>query len=561
MDKDHQPLSKKLRTEVTPVPIVPPPPPPEDNQVSVDPEVTTPNEKGSENERTPAFKLSQPRKLVIGSPEHRYAFSQPTIMPSNEKLPSGRVPSLSGGPLLPVSQKIGQEERGRRMKTYTQSPPKSPNRSPTRTLELIKLSPTKKSRMELQKLYDAQQAKISKKERLFIHQLVLNNFKSYAGSQIIGPFDPSFSAVVGPNGSGKSNVIDSMLFVFGFRANKMRQDRLSDLIHKSEEFPGLRSCSVEVHFRYATDKEGKDTEIIFDKELIVERRAFKNNSSKYYINGKESNYTEVTQMLRQEGIDLDHKRFLILQGEVDSGFNCTWVCPIIKGIPYYKAVKKLDIGGRFLNGLLKETLSFRHYNMMDETLLVNNIKEKCVFMSPVSYFDSFKNKEKTSLQYVLPDFQTSFIGYIHDKTKSTLPANAQTITLKDECFMIPETFFHPEMAKLLKPGIVETILESLSMLPEPLRPMMIGNIVCTGGNFNIPHFATRLTNELQGQLPMDWNCRVTAMKDENELTTWNAMSQFATTEAYVATRVTREEYWEHGVEWCTKNRFGYQNWI
>ena len=65
---------------------------------------------------------------------------------------------------------------------------------------------------------------------------------------------------------------------------------------------------------------------------------------------------------------------------IDSGFNCTWVVPIVKGIPYYKAIKKLDIGGRFLNGFLKETLSFRHYNVMDETILVNNIKEKCCLL-------------------------------------------------------------------------------------------------------------------------------------------------------------------------------------
>jgi len=32
---------------------------------------------------------------------------------------------------------------------------------------------------------------------------------------------------VGPNGSGKSNVIDAILFVFGFRANKMRQVKRS----------------------------------------------------------------------------------------------------------------------------------------------------------------------------------------------------------------------------------------------------------------------------------------------------------------------------------------------
>lgn len=108
-----------------------------------------------------------------------------------------------------------------------------------------------------------------------IREMVLENFKSYAGTQHVGPFhkvrccvacwcveggsccrqllhdgnrerggglprqqpDPDvalplrptqpnmpqcFSAVVGPNGSGKSNVIDAMLFVFGRRAKQVR---------------------------------------------------------------------------------------------------------------------------------------------------------------------------------------------------------------------------------------------------------------------------------------------------------------------------------------------------
>ncbi|MBE3048002.1 hypothetical protein IMZ48_36930, partial [Candidatus Bathyarchaeota archaeon] len=50
----------------------------------------------------------------------------------------------------------------------------------------------------------------------------------------------------------------------------------------------------------------------------MSRKAFKNNSSKYYINGKESTFTIVTTLLRDRGVDLDHKRFLILQGEVES---------------------------------------------------------------------------------------------------------------------------------------------------------------------------------------------------------------------------------------------------
>ena len=63
----------------------------------------------------------------------------------------------------------------------------------------------------------------------------------------------SFSAVVGPNGSGKSNTIDALLFVFGYRANKMRQGKLSELIHNSAGYPDLDHCGVEVHFREIID--------------------------------------------------------------------------------------------------------------------------------------------------------------------------------------------------------------------------------------------------------------------------------------------------------------------
>ena len=59
----------------------------------------------------------------------------------------------------------------------------------------------------------------------------------------------SFNAVIGPNGSGKSNVIDSLLFVFGFRAQKIRSKKLSVLIHNSDQHPNVQSCSVTIFFR------------------------------------------------------------------------------------------------------------------------------------------------------------------------------------------------------------------------------------------------------------------------------------------------------------------------
>ncbi|KAG0214660.1 hypothetical protein BGX28_001698 [Mortierella sp. GBA30] len=157
------------------------------------------------------------------------------------------------------------------------------------------------------------------KPRLVIEKMVLINFKSYAGRQEIGPFHKSFTSVVGPNGSGKSNVIDALLFVFGYRASKMRQGKLSELIHNSSGAEDLDSCSVEIHFCEILDLPGPDNfERIPESTLVVSRQAFQNNSSKYFVNNFLSSYTAVTTLLKGRGIDLDHKRFLILQGEVES---------------------------------------------------------------------------------------------------------------------------------------------------------------------------------------------------------------------------------------------------
>uniref|UniRef100_A0A8D0DA39 Structural maintenance of chromosomes protein 4 n=1 Tax=Sander lucioperca TaxID=283035 RepID=A0A8D0DA39_SANLU len=153
--------------------------------------------------------------------------------------------------------------------------------------------------------------------RLMITHLVNRNFKSYAGEQILGPFHKRFSCIIGPNGSGKSNVIDSMLFVFGYRAQKIRSKKLSVLIHSSDKHKDVQSCTVEVHFQKIIDKEGDDYEVIPNSKFYVARTANKDNSSAYHINAKKATFKEVGALLRSHGIDLDHNRFLILQGEVE----------------------------------------------------------------------------------------------------------------------------------------------------------------------------------------------------------------------------------------------------
>lgn len=107
------------------------------------------------------------------------------------------------------------------------------------------------------------------------------------------------------------------MFVLGYRAKKLRQGRLSELIHNSEGLLNLESCTVEVNFRFVSE-DSESLEPNSDERLCVSRTAYRNNSNKYHINGQISNFAEVTTLLKGHGVDLDHKRFLILQGEVES---------------------------------------------------------------------------------------------------------------------------------------------------------------------------------------------------------------------------------------------------
>lgn len=162
--------------------------------------------------------------------------------------------------------------------------------------------------------------------RLVISQLELENFKSYGGVRVIGPFHQRFSSIVGPNGSGKSNVLDAMLFAFGKRAKDMRLSKVSELIHKSDAFPDLPFARVTVSFMEIMDhpeeeeegKAGEDTfDIVPDTSFTISRVAYLNNTSKYFIGDKTSSFGEVTKMLLAKDIDLNNNRFLILQGEVE----------------------------------------------------------------------------------------------------------------------------------------------------------------------------------------------------------------------------------------------------
>lgn len=64
---------------------------------------------------------------------------------------------------------------------------------------------------------------------------------------------------------------------------------------------------------YCVMQDDGEYEVVAGSEFVITRVAFRDNSSKYYINDKTSNFTEVTTKLKAKGVDLDNNRFLILQ--------------------------------------------------------------------------------------------------------------------------------------------------------------------------------------------------------------------------------------------------------
>jgi structural maintenance of chromosome 2 len=74
---------------------------------------------------------------------------------------------------------------------------------------------------------------------MYIKEIVVEGFKSYAQRTVIGQFDPEFNAITGENGSGKSNILDAICFVLGI--SNLGQVRRIDETRSDSDFVAYRS--------------------------------------------------------------------------------------------------------------------------------------------------------------------------------------------------------------------------------------------------------------------------------------------------------------------------------
>ncbi|XP_067303132.1 structural maintenance of chromosomes 1A, like [Pseudorasbora parva] len=140
----------------------------------------------------------------------------------------------------------------------------------------------------------------------YLKLIEIENFKSYKGRQIIGPFH-KFTAIIGPNGSGKSNLMDAISFVLAEKTSNLRVKTLKDLIHGAPVGKPAANRAF-VSMVYQQDN-GQD--LTFSRIII-------GSSSEYRINSKVVGLADYSEELEKLGILIKARNFLVFQGAVES---------------------------------------------------------------------------------------------------------------------------------------------------------------------------------------------------------------------------------------------------
>ncbi|EYC29346.1 hypothetical protein Y032_0006g2927 [Ancylostoma ceylanicum] len=186
---------------------------------------------------------------------------------------------------------------------------------------------------------------------------------------------------------------------------------------------------------------------------------------------------------------------------VDCGFSSVTVAPFLDGKAIQQGLVRIDVGGKVLTNQLKEWISYRDLNVLEETYIMNQCKEDACFVSPdfdrdmkIAKYRDARNTIRR--EYVLPDFCRLSRGYLREPlkgSKSLQPEDApQAITINRERFALPELLFHPSDIGLNQMGVVEAVVESLSRCPINLRAALVQNISLVGGCTLFPGFRERL---------------------------------------------------------------------
>ena len=155
---------------------------------------------------------------------------------------------------------------------------------------------------------------------MFVEDVTIDGFKSYAQRVTVPGFDRHFNAITGLNGTGKSNILDSICFVLGItNLSQVRASTLQDLVYKQGQ-AGVTKASVTIVF---DNSEIKSSPVGYEgeKRLCVTREVVVGGRNRYLINGKGAQASSVANLFQSVQLNVNNPHFLIMQGRITKVLN------------------------------------------------------------------------------------------------------------------------------------------------------------------------------------------------------------------------------------------------
>ena len=242
---------------------------------------------------------------------------------------------------------------------------------------------------------------------------------------------------------------------------------------------------------------------------------------------------------------------------VDCGYSCTHVSPVYGGELLVNSVRRHAFGGKALTGYLRELASYRQYNVMDETALLDDVKHKLLFVSEdfdadLRLCDDTDAKDGGPLcaEYELPDY-TSVPGggggreSLFGDARGDPQATKNVLRVESERFAVPEILFSPRDVGCDQAGLADLVIDAILASHPALRQPLASNVVLCGGTAKLPGLEARLYLELRKGLPayLDLNVRTL---DEPDLAVFRGAALAATLPNFIDHCTTREAYLESG---------------
>lgn len=146
-----------------------------------------------------------------------------------------------------------------------------------------------------------------------LKSLELQGYKTFANRTVF-EFPGAVTAIVGPNGSGKSNITDALRWVLGEQSySLLRGKKTEDMIFAGSDRrtrSGMATATVIL--------DNSDNWLPIDySEVAIARRAYRDGSNEYLLNGQKVRLRDVSELLAESGL-AERTYTIIGQGLVDA---------------------------------------------------------------------------------------------------------------------------------------------------------------------------------------------------------------------------------------------------